>query len=538
MGEFRIVQGKVEDVLPTLDGPFDAVLCDPPYGFNFMGKAWDHGVPAAPIWAEVLAQLRPGAPLLAFGGPRTFHRLAVAIEDAGFEIRDTLCWLFGQGFPKSMDVSKAIDKAAGEEREIVGPPGKGGLGRGNAYGSVSRPHKTIATTDLAAAFTGYGTALKPAWEPVVLAMKPNAGSYAANAAAHGVAGLNVDGTRIATGPSPSIERRQAMAAPNSQRNRGVDGGLWRPGGDGEASKLPHSGEDLGRFPANVALSHQPGCRQVGSRSVRSGTAVMSGGPKTVGVTSILAGTSERVGEFGYAAAGREEVAAWNCEPGCPVAELDQQSGESTTPTQVVQGRSGTGNAYSIGNGAEVRQVASFGDTGGASRFFHTSQPGEVDDGAWECEDGCPVALLDEQSGETVSTDAVRHNAAWEGVTKGPDNAQTSAGFADVGGASRFFYTGKATATERGIGQVKNQHPTVKPIDLCAWLAKMILPPPRLDGRPRRLLVPFSGSGSEVLAALRAGWDEVVGVEMDPQWVEVSRRRIKGDAPLLTTEATS
>src|SRR5690606_19673379 len=97
-----------------------AVVTDPPYGLSFMGKAWDHGVPGVPFWEAIQATMLPGAYLLAFGGTRTFHRMAVAIEDAGFEIRDTLSWLYGSGFPKSLDVSKAIDKAAGAEREVVG----------------------------------------------------------------------------------------------------------------------------------------------------------------------------------------------------------------------------------------------------------------------------------------------------------------------------------------------------------------------------------------------------------------------------------
>src|ERR1035437_1690930 len=98
----------------------DAVVCDPPYGLAFMGKEWDHGVPGVPFWTEALRVLKPGGHLLAFGGTRTFHRLTCAIEDAGFEIRDCLSWLYGSGFPKSLDVSKAIDKAAGAEREVTG----------------------------------------------------------------------------------------------------------------------------------------------------------------------------------------------------------------------------------------------------------------------------------------------------------------------------------------------------------------------------------------------------------------------------------
>lgn len=115
---WRVLTGRVEDHLPTFEPEsFDACFCDPPYGLKFMGRAWDYGVPGSEIWREVLRCLKPGAFLLAFGGTRTFHRLTCAIEDAGFEIRDCCMFLHGQGFPKSLDISAAIDKAAGAERE-------------------------------------------------------------------------------------------------------------------------------------------------------------------------------------------------------------------------------------------------------------------------------------------------------------------------------------------------------------------------------------------------------------------------------------
>lgn len=132
-------------------------LTDPPYGISFMGSQWDKGVPSSTVWAEVLRVLKPGSHLLAFGGTRTFHRLTCAIEDAGFEIRDCLMWLYGTGFPKSHDISKALEKA------------------GDA-------------TEAAKSFSGYGTALKPAWEPCILAMKPITTTFAANALTHRVAG--------------------------------------------------------------------------------------------------------------------------------------------------------------------------------------------------------------------------------------------------------------------------------------------------------------------------------------------------------------
>jgi len=121
MPDFDLFHGDLLTVLPTWeDNCVDAVVCDPPYGLSFMGKNWDHNVPGPAYWREIFRVLKPGGHLLAFGGSRTFHRMFCAIEDAGFEVRDTLMWVYGSGFPKSLDVSKALDKAAGAERGIVG----------------------------------------------------------------------------------------------------------------------------------------------------------------------------------------------------------------------------------------------------------------------------------------------------------------------------------------------------------------------------------------------------------------------------------
>jgi len=147
MPSHEIHEGDALAILRTLPSDhYHGSLTDPPYGLSFMGHAWDHGVPSAEVWGEVLRCLRPGAHLLAFGGTRTFHRLTCAIEDAGFEIRDCMQWLYGSGFPKSHDVSKAIDREAGAAREVVGPPTSGGSGQGNAYGNITRPPATAPAT--------------------------------------------------------------------------------------------------------------------------------------------------------------------------------------------------------------------------------------------------------------------------------------------------------------------------------------------------------------------------------------------------------
>ncbi len=174
------------------DASVDSIVTDPPYGLSFMGKKWDYDVPSSEIWAECLRVLKPGGHLLAFAGTRTQHRMAVRIEDAGFEIRDMIAWVYGSGFPKSLDVSKAIDKAAGAEREVIGdkmrPDGKTVLSARSAIDPAGegwdRPWRhdparteaqgklTAPATDAARQWQGWGTALKPALEPITVARKP------------------------------------------------------------------------------------------------------------------------------------------------------------------------------------------------------------------------------------------------------------------------------------------------------------------------------------------------------------------------------
>lgn len=256
--------GDCLEILPTLEaGSVDAVITDPPYGLSFMGKDWDHGVPGVPFWEAALRVAKPGAMLLAFGGTRTHHRLMCAIEDAGWEIRDCLMWLYGSGFPKSMDISKAIDKAAGMEREVIGKT-RGGVERGGKYGDshLGESEKwhdvTAPATAAARQWQGWGTALKPAWEPIIMAMKPIDGTFANNALVHGVAGIYVDGCRI------DITDGATMARNNKP---GANG--WKNSSGGKNSAALN-GEPNGRWPANLLLDEEAAVMldaQSGERSV-------------------------------------------------------------------------------------------------------------------------------------------------------------------------------------------------------------------------------------------------------------------------------
>ena len=197
--------GRMQDVLQGLsDNSIDACITDPPYELGFMGKSWDKTGVAFDLetWKHVLRVLKPGAYLLAFGGTRTHHRIACAIEGAGFQIKDSIAWMHGQGFPKSLDISKAIDAHFGVSRETVGQKevsrtlDKSWLDlHGTPNQSTTIPI-TEPATDEARQWDGWGTALKPSFEPIILAQKPREGTYANNVLKYGVGGLNVDAGRI------------------------------------------------------------------------------------------------------------------------------------------------------------------------------------------------------------------------------------------------------------------------------------------------------------------------------------------------------
>lgn len=278
----QLYHGDCREVMRTLaDDSVDAIVTDPPYELGFMGRAWDRsGIAYDPqVWAEALRVLKPGGHLLAFGGTRTWHRLAAAIEDAGFEVRDSIAWLYGSGFPKSLDIGKAIDRAAGAEREVVGEhphqaankPGGSSLNM-SVRGMPETAAITAPATEDATRWQGWGTALKPAFEPIVVARKPVQGPLFANVLAHGTGALNIDACRVAFA-SEADERE------SKDKNRHADFGT-APGGNevyGDFSMVERSNYNApGRWPPNVALDdsqaavldEQAGPRAAGNRPGR------------------------------------------------------------------------------------------------------------------------------------------------------------------------------------------------------------------------------------------------------------------------------
>ena len=242
MERLTLHHGDCLSVLRNLPDCFvDSVVTDPPYGLSFMGKRWDYDVPSIEVWAECLRVLKPGGHLLAFAGTRTQHRMAVRIEDAGFEIRDMIAWVYGSGFPKSLDVSKAIDKAAGAEREVVATRKvtDSDIGQSSGWNALDTSsgvyNYTAPTTPEAKQWEGWGTALKPALEPITVARKPLIGTVAENVLHYGTGAINVDGGRVG-----QREKEQFTGIKNGSIN--AYGDYFYPKGE---KALP-----AGRWPAN------------------------------------------------------------------------------------------------------------------------------------------------------------------------------------------------------------------------------------------------------------------------------------------------
>ena len=429
---YTLHTGDCRDVMATLPAEsVDAIVCDPPYGLSFMGKGWDHGVPGVDFWVEALRVLKPGGHLIAFGGTRTYHRLAVAIEDAGFEVRDCLMWLYGSGFPKSHDVSKAMDKQAGAVREVVtevredmfgkyekvirykaatqtgvmsGLNGSAANEQGHTYATITAP-----STDLAKQWQGWGTALKPAYEPAILARKPLRGTVADNVAQWGVGGLNIDGCRVgddvvgwqgAQGGSADVTQSQG-------RNYRMSAGEPRP--------------VSGRWPANVILD--------------------------------------------------EEAAA----------ALDEQSGVLKSGKLEPHHKLSAGKNYAMSGDNQERfpRNSYGGDTGGASRFFYTAKAS--------------------RSEREAGLDGVEMRKG--GGMQGTEDGTLLTGSGNIRNPMRA-----------------NHHPTVKPIALMRYMIRLVAP------RGAVVLDPFMGSGSTGCAAMVEGM-QFVGIDITPEYVDIARRRL-------------
>jgi DNA modification methylase len=255
MNKVTLLKGDCLQKLKGLkDNSVDSVVTDPPYEIGFMGKGWDDsGIANNPkLWKEVLRVLKPGGHLLSFSHSRTYHRQAVAVEDAGFEIRDQIMWIYGSGFPKSHNIGKSVDKLQGNEREFVGlgasQPAKSGHFAGSTADSINytedKSRYNPPVTKGNSPYEGWGTALKPAHEPIVMARKPlSEKTVAKNVLEYGTGGINIDGCRVSSGDDYSNR--------NSYTDRETNSSTFQSGG-----QMKSDPNELGRFPANIIFDEE------------------------------------------------------------------------------------------------------------------------------------------------------------------------------------------------------------------------------------------------------------------------------------------
>ena len=495
--KYQILCGNNIDKLKEIsDNYFDSVVTDPPYGLGkepnaaemlkawvetgyleingkgFMGKEWDAFVPQPLFWKEVFRVLKPGGHIVAFYGTRTYDWGVMAMRLAGFEIKDQLSWNYGSGFPKSFNIAKKIDEILGNEREIVGIDNnperfknykeQDGLERKNFNNKITKGNSI---------YEGYGTALKPAFEPIVLARKPleKGLNIAQNVIKWRTGGINIDGCRINTS-----DNLNGGSYGNSERENDSFFKGKKPAGAGDFI------QPEGRFPSNLIMSHHSDCCFKGLKKV---------------------GKGER---------------------------KNHEDGEITNASD---GWHNNNKSMFTHKNSDV--IASYGEE-------------TVED--WACVDSCPIKILDEQSGILKSG-----NLKSDIYTKDRENDSIFAGggkfthkgyLADKGGASRFFYCAKASKSERNFGldgmdekrssnfgsngfssanpnhsTQSNFHPTVKPVKLLQYLARLITP---TNGK---VLDPFNGSGTTGIACVLEGF-EYTGLELDEEYCKISEARIK------------
>jgi hypothetical protein len=578
-----LINASAVDWANTYTGPlFHALLCDPPYHLTsiterfgkpdlapaqygrdgafaraskgFMGRDWDGGDIAfqPSTWAAFRRILYPGAFGMAFASTRGFHRMAVAIEDAGFIIHPVImCWAFGSGFPKATRVDvqidnqayrdwlianpaqaeqrraiaqalqaaeesgdtdradelekvytmfdKALRRAAGVEPIVIGTKKHqpkfaaadfGYREKDNGFNSKDREsfELTSGATPESQAWGGhrYGMqVLKPALEPIIVFQKPYEGRPIDCITSTGAGAINIDAGRIATEDDLSFGSRAI----------GTTAGIYgyqEPKGEG-------SQHELGRWPANLILSHHPECEQVGTRRVKGtkGEADYSPGtPATI--AAGCAGGTIKTGRHHADADGYETIADWQCVEACPVRRLGEQSGESGGGMFAQSGQRSMRDNLVYGKPNTTRNALdNWGDSGTASRYFYNAD--------WmldRLEQTDP--LIYEAKASTTEREAGLEGFPSIVVDDGRDKPIDNAYL-------------------RGETQRRNIHPTIKPIALARHLATLLLPPEKYG--PRRLFVPFAGVASEMIGAMLAGWEDVTGVELEADHMPVAQARI-------------
>jgi site-specific DNA-methyltransferase (adenine-specific) len=496
MTKTRIIKGDILRFCEHYHGErFHAVLCDAPYEMAFMGREWDaSGVSFdSETWRGISNLLHPGGFLFVFAGTINDDLISVAMRKA--ELRKYHCmrgWTFGSGFPKATRIDTQVDRDAGAEREQVGKkmlwghnaqPGRCGQ-YANEYSG--HPHSetvtipiTAPTTPLAKTWEGHrygGQMLKPAIETVLVFSKPYEGRPVDCITETGAGALDIEGGRVKMG-GENLTRSSIGRTDNQVFGKGLGQGVQE--------------NPSGRWPANFFTCHHPDCVPVGIGQCKNNSGSLNGNEPSLPAKNVY-------GEYGrhefqrYGGEdGVEHVMEWDCVPECPVRKLGEQSGKSISQQGLPRnGANGDGWGMTA-TGAE------YDDSGTAARYFFQSH--------WLYE------RLERSNPILYSAKASRKERD-AGLDSLPFNTR-----------NRVNPGGLENEPRWAPVKAKNTHPTVKPIALSKWLATLLLPPD--DYAPRRLLVPFAGSGSEMIGAILAGWEEVVGVELLQENVDIARPRL-------------
>lgn len=494
-----VVSGNNLDTLKNYpDNYFDSVVTDPPYGLGkepnthemlkawietgylevkgsgFMGKEWDAFVPQPLFWKEIFRVLKHGGHIVAFFGTRTYDWGCMAIRLAGFEIRDCIQWVYGSGFPKSHNIGKAVDKIQGNERMDFGKsPNSRNSKKHNDTIYIDK--KNVRVTKGFSEFEGWGSALKPANEPIVLARKPleKGLSIAENVLKWGTGAINIDASRVGS------EKRTMPIFSEDKKNDETTFNL--------NSNIQHHREETtqGRFPANFIMTHHPDCECLGYKKVGSGKV---GGYNYKGNNYDVEGFVPNNSPEANSNYGEEIVEDWKCHEDCPIKILDEQSGERKSNGLYKKDgdweNKGDGKIRTWDIGYDKLNKYA-GEIGGASRFFYIAKASK-----WERNFGLQEF----------------------------EQKQTTGG---GGGIGNYLEDINSTSGKYGSEKApsKNIHPTVKPIKLMQYLVRMITPPNGI------VLDPFAGSGTTGIACKIDDF-QFVGLELSAEYTEIANARIQ------------
>ena len=531
----KVLLGNNLDLLKRLpDNCIDSVVTDPPYGISFMNKAWDYDVPTVELWCEVLRVLKPGGHALVACGTRTQHRMAVNLEDAGFEIRDIVAWVYGSGFPKSMDISKAIDKHLGAEREVVGDStDRRNDGTTYGLGLSGKLTSNEPSTDEAKQWQGWGSNLKPAMELFSLVRKPIKGTVAENVLRYGVGGLNIDGCRVGLNGEETPK-----GSGGAVRNSATDQKWGYVGNGGNETSV------LGRFPANF---------------------IHDGSDEVV---KLFPNENDESASrfFKQCEYGDDDKWSFNVNGVEKDSRVPQATKESTVQKNAItsQERLIAHYAKFVGNLSDkcatdfARQLVEISDL--ASKKQESKVIQDFINYAPNCIlfhnlvqfvgelaniDTTPIIadllkLFGYVNLAITSYTQETKKSDWQRFIYTPKSSQSERndglyGFEEASphgkgngldrvcefcGASQLTPEECTCETKSWIAKTrKNIHPTVKPLDLMRYLCRMITP------KGGVVLDPFLGSGTTAIAAKQEKM-HYIGMEIEPKYVAIAEARIK------------